>query len=52
MMGGMMAGVGAGAAQRRRPKKLLPVTRVGPLREDPAQLERVPVRELSDEPTR
>ena len=45
---GMMAGVIPGAGEDRTTKKLLPVDAVGPLREDSAELERIPVRETDD----
>ena len=45
-----MAGVHPGAREEGRGKKLLPGDAVGPLREDPAQLERIPVRRLSMAP--
>jgi hypothetical protein len=43
---GMMAGVIPGAAKKDDEKKLLPATR-GPLHENPAQLERIPLRGLT-----
>ena len=42
-----MAGVIPGAAKKDDEKKLLPATPLGPLHEDSAQLERVPVRGLT-----